>query len=454
MFIYNDSDSDFENKSESAVCSYPYLSQGDTNKASLHVDIITTKSGFDQLEPCWNHLWEQTDCFIFQTFDWNRTWWDHFGEFGQLQIFALYDAEKLVGIAPLFYDSYSVLGWKTHLSLRLIGSRVYKTDEGPLLGDKAYSDYLQFIIHEEYTQTFLNYFVEYLKASQFDDLILEEVPERSSTLDIQNQNLAAHGFITRVSSASSTPYINPAENWEAYLETLDVKQRYNVRRSLKNIVDNKYRLFYLETLGCDENIEPRRNRFIRMHQQQWNNLGLPGTFAEKCMIGFFKDITDKVHKKGMLRIYTLYHKNDVNLEQCLGIDVMIACRSRMYGLHRAVDSGSPYYKKGPGKSLLVATIQEAIQTSCTFDFLRGVESYKLRLTSGVNENKTIVISCARRNKNPLTDIISFVRRIERLLIIERRKKRIIARQNTYYSTSTGYLKILFNRIKNRIDKKR
>lgn len=423
------------------------------NNSSLHTKVVATGIGFDELESSWNQIWELTDCYVFQTFDWNRSWWEHFGEFGELQIFVLYDGETLVGIAPLFYDSYSLLGWENHVSLRFIGSHIHKTAEGLLLGDKAYSDYLQFIIQEEYIQSFFHHLMKFLKESRFDDLVLEEIPEQSSTLNIQNLNLAAHGLMSQTTNASATPYIKPAASWETYLADLDVKQRYNTRRSLKNINDDEYRLFYLKKLSPDEDVEPGRNRFIKMHQQHWNNQGLPGTFAENCMLDFFKDITDKLHQKGKLRMYMLYHKENISLDQCLGIDIMIACRGRMYGLHRAVDSASPHYKKAPGKSLLVATILEAVKNRCTFDFLRGEESYKLRLASKVNQNKTIVITSVHAHQNVLTRFLFFMRKMKQSLILERRKKRIISRHNTYYSTGYGYLKFLLNRVNKRIRRK-
>ncbi len=409
--------------------------------------IIKTKEGFDELEADWNLLSEKIKPHIFQTFDWNRTWWDHFGSHGELQIFVLYQGETAVGIAPLFRDRYTAWGIKPYVFLRMIGSRVSKTDEGVLLGEIAYSDYLQFLIHDDFITPFykhLQFFLQY--EVDFDELILEEVPEKSTTLIIFDDDFTFSSYELNIENASRSHQVLPENKWKNYLMKLTVKERSNVRRALKTVKKGDKQLFRIEKRNCESTFKPSLKRFIELHQQQWNERGFPGTFAETSMNKFFIEISEKLHAKGYLLIYALFPKGEQNIEHCLAIDIVVAYNQNLYGQHMALNMSSPHFKKAPGKALLLATVMESVKSEMTYDFLRGSESYKQRLATHVQQNKLIRFFDSSGRKWMHKGIITSIQQIRKTVTVERTRMQVVMSQNKSDPAIIRYVNFLYTRI--------
>ena len=71
--------------------------------ASIETHEVTTPAEFDGLRGEWNELVERLDLpSPFQSWEWNRTWWSHFGEGRSLLILVFRRAGRLIGIAPFF----------------------------------------------------------------------------------------------------------------------------------------------------------------------------------------------------------------------------------------------------------------------------------------------------------------------------------------------------------------
>ncbi len=413
--------------------------------------VIRTKEDFDKLEEDWSLLCKQTESHIFQTFDWNRTWWDHFGTYGELQIFVLYDKETVVGIAPLFCDRFTVLGVEMYVYLRMIGSRVNKTEGGMLLGETAYSDYLQFLIHNDYIIYFYDHFLFFLKYEvKFDELILEEVPELSTTFTILDNNFSLPGYTLDTINASKSLQILPEKKWSHYLKKLTVKERSNVRRALKTLKEGDKKLFRVEHLNDKNKFKANLNRFVELHQNQWREQGLAGTFGEFPMYNFFIEISEKMHGKGYLQISAVFPKEEQGIEHCLAIDVLIVYNERFYGQHRALNTSSTYYRNAPGKVLLMATVLEAVKREMTFDFMRGNEIYKQRLATNVNQNKTIHIFDSSGHQKLYKWFIISVQTIQKKVLVERIRMQVIMSQNKSEPTIIRYANFLLERISKRL----
>jgi CelD/BcsL family acetyltransferase involved in cellulose biosynthesis len=64
---------------------------------------VTTLSQFDALASEWNALVDRLDLpSPFQSWEWNRTWWNHFGAGRALQILEFRRGGRLIGLAPFF----------------------------------------------------------------------------------------------------------------------------------------------------------------------------------------------------------------------------------------------------------------------------------------------------------------------------------------------------------------
>jgi hypothetical protein len=86
---------------------------------------VTTEDVFDSLRPEWNLLVSRLDVpSPFQSWEWYRTWWKHFGSGCHLRILTFRDAGQLTGIAQFYERRYgsrrigpaliAPLGWQDH----------------------------------------------------------------------------------------------------------------------------------------------------------------------------------------------------------------------------------------------------------------------------------------------------------------------------------------------------
>lgn len=67
------------------------------------LDVVTTPAGFDALRPEWNALVDRLELpSPFHSWEWNRTWWRHFGRNRTLHLLAIRANGELLGIAPFF----------------------------------------------------------------------------------------------------------------------------------------------------------------------------------------------------------------------------------------------------------------------------------------------------------------------------------------------------------------
>lgn len=415
--------------------------------------IINSEEEFDNLETEWNLLSERTDSHVFQTFDWNRTWWNYYGDFGELQIFVLYDEDKVVGIAPLFLDKYPLFGVTTYTCLRMIGSKIRTTKDGTLMGTKAYSDYLQFLILDEYEASFFKHLMVFIRnETNFDGMILEEIPERSSTLAILENDFSSFGFKVDIKNASITTRVVPEEDvWEEYLKNLTGKERRNVRKSLRMIKGSKDDLARVVKVdNNDDDLELWLKKLVKLHQNQWNSESLPGTFSQKSMENFFLEACRKLLIKDSIRIYALLPAGENGIENAVAMAIVIIYNNRMYLQHRAMDMSSPLLQIGPGSILNTIIIKEAVESGKTFDFLRGDETYKQRLANNINQNKTIEISSESVRQVVIRRILNTKQNLKKRYTNELVRKEIVTKNQSFIAGWYHYARFIFARIANKL----
>jgi CelD/BcsL family acetyltransferase involved in cellulose biosynthesis len=410
--------------------------------------IVTNEEDFNALKESWNRIAKVSGAHIFQTFIWNRAWWKHFGDYGELQIFVFREKGEVVGIAPLFCDSISLFGIPAYRCLRMIGSFISKTMYGPLLGSKAYSDYLDFLILPGHEMSFYSALASFLtRNNMFDELVLDEVQPESALWEGLMPFFQSSAFRVQVKEASLTPVVENEKGWESFIMKLSSKERNNLRRYYKRFADKKKPLFTIHTIKNDAEWQQGVEEFIEMHQRQWNSRGLPGSFAETSMREFFVDVARQFHKEGLLDLVTITPSESENGLPRLAYDIIIRYHQRVYMLHRALDLDSPLMQKGPGNALLLFHIRQAIDQQKSFEFLRGDEPYKLRLATHAPVNKTVVVTRASRFLYYRILIIGGWQRINRRVVIERLKWSLFVKKESIFRGSKSYLLFTADRLK-------
>ena len=152
---------------ESILIDPPPLKKHTDSNAGTHrltVQAFTTNAEFDRMEERWSALVEQCDATIYQTYEWQRTWWKYFAEPGHtLRILLFSHEDRPVGIIPLYIRTSKMLGLPYARHLQFIGHGL--------------SDYCEVIALPGFEREVLTEFVSYLRSSRqhWDVLDLEDV---------------------------------------------------------------------------------------------------------------------------------------------------------------------------------------------------------------------------------------------------------------------------------------
>lgn len=388
-------------------------------ETDLEIKIIDNLTSFDSLEDEWNMLTERTNYSVYQTFDWNRGWWEHYGKQDSLFILTFYAMGQLVGIIPLFWDRITLLGWNLYSGLRLLGSNVSQPKGDKILGLMSYSTYLNAIIDPDYQNDVYDRFGLFLSnmGLQWDELLLEEVPEKSTLLTSFLGILKRVGLTAKISNDSIVPTIDLSGTWHDYLSKISKNSRSHARRALKKVEEGSNKVFNIIEVDSEEEVSDKFERFVEMHQERWNRKEQLGVFAEQRIYQFYKDIIRRFYIKGWLQL-----KLVVPVDQhdcCVAIDLNFKYKNRVYGEHCALDDQSQYYKMGAGTSLLNATLHEITKSDASiYDLGRGDYSYKQSKCTKTSVNKIIAVSNMPMTRKMIVIMVKYFWQIKRSLARE------------------------------------
>lgn len=380
--------------------------------------IVDSEGEFDRLKKDWNHLAEEADCHIFQTWEWNRVWWKYFGKRGDLHLITLYDGEMLVGLAPMFVDRVELFGVTIYRCLRFLGSNVSQPRGGEMLGLISYTDYLGVLTAPGHESSTLCTLARYFRSmcEKVDEILLDTIPENCPRWRALLPELEKAGLEPQRSECSSSQLISLDRSWSDFLKGLNKSRRYRARLSLKRVYDKKYKVFEIEEAESGEQVMEYFSQLVEMHQKRWNRLGSLGTFYEERNLEFHREIASLFHERGWLQLRKAVPAGEPG--NTVAIDLNYLYKRRIYGVHTVSDDLSPLFRNGPGNALLNTTLKQATEMNILcYDFLRGDEAYKISIADRTVRNFRLRIAGRgwfRGGKaEGIRNSIFFVRKIRR-----------------------------------------
>jgi CelD/BcsL family acetyltransferase involved in cellulose biosynthesis len=312
---------------------------------------------FDELKPEWNDLLQRSSSNrIFSTWEWNATWWQAF-EPGALWVIACRDdSGKLVGLAPWFIEQHPEKG------------RVVCT-----IGCREVTDYLDIIADRDYTGPVLGALAAYLVQyrASYDQIELCNIPEDSISYQNFPACLRQHGFEVTLTHEDVCPIIQLPATWDEYLNSLDKKNRHEIRRKMRRAEgEGGDTQWYI--VGQSDNIDEKIEEFLKMMAA--SDPAKTVFLSDLKNVTFFKRIASVLHARGWLQLAFLTVDNR-DAAAYLNFDYdgkILVYNSGLYP--------EEYGHLSPGIVLLANIIQHAIDTGHTvFDFLQGDEIYKYRM---------------------------------------------------------------------------
>ncbi|HET7826739.1 MAG TPA: GNAT family N-acetyltransferase [Anaeromyxobacter sp.] len=340
----------------------------------LEVAVVDDGVGFDALEREWNALLERSDASVFQSFEWQRTWWRHFGEGrrdARLHLVTLRGPDGLAAIAPLYVER--VLGPLGLRRLLFVGHRD--------------SDYLDVLAARGREADCAEALAAHLSAHPevFDVAVLEETPDRSRMGHGLCEAFARRGWATSRFVQERCPQTALAKTWDETIARFDIANRREVRRRLRNM--QKEHAVELEIVPAGGAVEPSMREFVDMHQERWARDGYWGAFADPAQAEFHCDVAERLSRRGWLLLAFLR----VDGRRC-AVNYGFSFRSTASVYLTGARAVPPRLARhSPGRSLHALGMQWAIAHGRTlYDFMRGSEPYKYELGAIDVPNWTIV----------------------------------------------------------------
>jgi CelD/BcsL family acetyltransferase involved in cellulose biosynthesis len=321
----------------------------------VKLTVYTDERVFDELRPEWDDLLHRsTSDLIFCTWEWQSIWWKAY-QAGQLWVITCRDdSGQLVGIGSWFIQHAN-------------GERVVRT-----VGCVDVTDYVDVIVDPAHVDAVYDEMAAFLKANAdaYDRINWCNIPEASPSLARFPEALQQHGLDTEIEFQEVCPVIELPDEWEAYLERLDKKQRHEIRRKLRRAESEATLEWHVvdHTDDIDAAVEKFLHLMRASHPEKAKFLDNPNNLA------FFKAIVPQVHQCGWLKMSFLI----IN-----GVPSAAYCDFDYNGRILVYNSGLLPQENAhlsPGIVLLSYNIRDAIANHRhVFDFLRGNETYKYRM---------------------------------------------------------------------------
>lgn len=313
----------------------------------------------EDLEVKWNELLAQSITHVpFLRFEYLKNWWQTRGggEWpgdSRLVIITAHEGDHLVGIAPLFHSQHD---GKSALLF---------------LGSIEISDYLDFIVQPDNLTAFTASLLTFLKTNPdippWDTLDLYNLLDSSPSLEQLQQSVTALGWSFSNAVTNHAPVINLPGDWEAYLASLDKKQRHELRRKIRRLEEAEIssKWYIVEN---EETLDEDIDQFLSLMAQDPEK----EAFLTEEMVIAMSGTIKSAFAKGYLQLSFL-EIDGQKAAAYLNFDYDDHLWIYNSGLNR------DFYSYSPGWVLLGYLLRWANENGRTnFDFMRGDEDYKYR----------------------------------------------------------------------------
>ena len=339
----------------------------------LSIKKVNTQNEFSKLKEDWTSLLKKSRSdTVFLTWEWMYTWWECFMDNKQLFLLTVYDeTEKLIGIAPLCMDKKKLVGITALKYMRFLGTMPIS------------SDHLDFIINKGREVEVLKAIVDYLfQEIKWDLCLLSNIPISSLTGKLLREIMENRPFQSEISQVC--PYMPLPTRIEDYYSSLSGNARNTIKRKRRNL-QKEYDGF--EVITCEESdgIDSAMERLFELHEKRWMVVKHKGNFTKSNVRKFHKNIARIFLKSDMLRLYFLR----IQVKDAAAL-YTFKYNNKLFYYQGGWDP--EWTRERVGNILTNLVIEDAINNGYSeYDFLRGTEDYKVRLTDKKREELDIFI---------------------------------------------------------------
>jgi CelD/BcsL family acetyltransferase involved in cellulose biosynthesis len=323
------------------------------------VDYAVSTDEFDALEDDWTRLCKLSPSYgLFNSWQWNRLWWSHYGELGSLQIIVVRIDNIIQGIAPFYCCSTRVLRLGTVRTLRFIG-----------FGGDTSPDDLDILVNPVYRTLVGNTLIQRVfRQSDCTRLQLTDIPENSFFLTSVRNNCGAYGW-TLTSERFQRRQVGvlpkSIESYEKGLSRNSRKQRKRRRRRLSQAGQ-----FEFSQCKSSTEVDAAFEQLASLHKQRQASKGKRGGFHSAQYNKFQRCLMHQSLQRHELWLVIL-RLND----QTVGIEYAFLHERVLLFFQTGFDPAFEHLS--PGHLMVMELIDQAILCGAEkVDFLKGYYDYK------------------------------------------------------------------------------
>lgn len=342
------------------------------------IEIIRTREQFADLAPVWDALVARANVsHPFVTHTWMQTWWECFGNDGELMIALVRDMSgEAIAIAPLQRTTERIYGAR-HRSLRLLANEHSPRCDFIVAGDPAiaYAAIGDFLAVE---------------SRSWDVLRLCDVPAGSRTLVELTTRAADFGCLAGVRRGPNSPVLDTTTKWNQYLETLPSKRRWFLRNRLKRL-SNLGRVS-LETITKADDLVHVLDDGFRLEAAAWKGNAGTAIICDANVRRFYTTLAHRAADRGWLRLYFL--KLD---DRRIAFAYCLEYNNRVFLLKPGFDP--EFASFSPGNVLFFLALEQLHGSDCVaYDFCGYDDQWKRQWAEETIAHNSIFMYA----KRPLT----------------------------------------------------
>jgi CelD/BcsL family acetyltransferase involved in cellulose biosynthesis len=302
---------------------------------------------FDGLEKAWRKLLSVCSTnHIFLTPQWQKAWWQTFGNGSELMLLSVYGDTELIGIVPLMRRGKTI----------------------SFVGSSDVCDYMDFIVHRGREVTVFSHLLDYLEPMEWDAIELRSLLPDSLVLSHFAPLAKQLNYLVEVTKEDVSLQLVLPSSWEKYLSKLQGKDRRELRRKLRRLDQTKSTRFY--TVTEKEQIHQSLEDFFELFKLSGD---AKAGFMTNQMRCFFNTMAYSLAEEGNIRLSFL------DMEGARVASTICFDYEHEFYLYNS-GYNPEYASFSVGLILKVFCLRDGIfESKKRFDFLRGAEPYKYDL---------------------------------------------------------------------------
>jgi CelD/BcsL family acetyltransferase involved in cellulose biosynthesis len=277
---------------------------------------------------------------------WLGAWWQAFGSDAELNISTVRQDDSIIGIAPL----------------RIKDNTAY------FIGDIDVCDYVDFIFLKSREEEFFKVLMDYLVRKDIRHMELKHLRPDSISMQRLIPVAKSRGYAVVTAREDVNVEMDLPPDWDAYLESLNTKQRHEVRRKLRRLQEaGNLEFRFIEDA---ESIPGTMDMFFKMFVESRSD---KAEFLTEKREAFFRLLTAKMAEAGLLKLGVLeLDSKPVAQIICFDYNGCVFLYNSGYN--------PDYVSLSAGLLSKVLAIKASIEIGKRkFDFLKGSETYKFQL---------------------------------------------------------------------------